>query len=190
MTTKTVLFLGYDRTQTPLIDRLEATGATVTHTSEPITRLDAHDLTISFGYRHILRAEVLATAPRPPLNLHISFLPYNRGAHPNFWAFYDGTPSGVTIHAIDPGLDTGPIAFQRKVAFTTETTFAATHTRLIAEIEALFTDNLNAILTGDFDLTPQQGKGTSHKARDLPEDFKGWQAEIAPEIARLKARTS
>ena len=40
-----------------------------------------------------------------------------QGAHPNFWSFYDNTPSGVTIHLIDAGIDTGDVLYQKKLIF-------------------------------------------------------------------------
>ena len=51
------------------------------------------------------------------INLHISYLPYNKGAHPNFWSFADNTPSGVTIHEVNENLDSGNIIFQKKIEF-------------------------------------------------------------------------
>ena len=48
-------------------------------------------------------------------NIHPSLLPYNRGYHPNFWSFYDQTPSGVTIHCIDCEIDSGHIIAQTEV---------------------------------------------------------------------------
>ena len=39
------------------------------------------------------------------INLHNSFLPFNRGKHPYFWAFYEDSPYGVTIHKVDEGID-------------------------------------------------------------------------------------
>ncbi|MCL0081308.1 hypothetical protein M1N64_03665 [Peptococcaceae bacterium] len=41
------------------------------------------------------------------INLHISFLPWNRGADPNFWSFIENAPVGVSIHYLDEGIDTG-----------------------------------------------------------------------------------
>ena len=73
-----------------------------------------NDLIVSFGYRHILRSDFINKCGCPIANLHISYLPFNRGAHPNFWSFYDDTPSGVSIYLIDEGIDTGPILFQKK----------------------------------------------------------------------------
>lgn len=47
------------------------------------------------------------------LNLHPSLLPAYRGPQPLFWTFRNGESStGVTIHFMDEGLDTGDIALQ------------------------------------------------------------------------------
>jgi len=181
-----VLFLGYDENRTRLIDLLSANGCAVDHAEDPVTDFGGYDLALSFGYRHILKPDALQTAKREVLNLHIGYLPYNRGAHPNFWSFFEGTPAGVTIHAIDEGVDTGPVAFQRLVNFDRgENTFAETHARLIAEIESLFEENIQSILSGDFALGPQRGRGSQHLVKDLPVEFAGWDAEIGTEIRRL-----
>src|SRR5690606_23646870 len=44
-----------------------------------------------------------------------SYLPYNRGAHPNVWSIVEETPAGVTLHYVDAGIDTGDIVAQREV---------------------------------------------------------------------------
>ena len=182
-----LLFLGYDRSQTRLIDLIEAHGWEVEQTGDQVSDLSAYDLGISFGYRHILRQPVLDTAKRPVLNLHIAYLPWNRGAHPLFWAAYDGTPAGVTVHEIDAGVDTGPICFQRKVNidFTTET-FAGGYKRLIDDMEAIFEDNIKAILSGRYESKTQHGNGSIKRVRDLPSGFT-WSETIAPTIDRLKS---
>ena len=142
---------------------------------------------VSFGYRHILRRPVLDACRRPPLNLHISFLPFNRGSHPNFWSFYDGTPKGVTIHEIDEGLDTGAIVLQREVCtLSTTSTWSETYERLREEIEALFKENWTALIEGHFKPRPQVTNGTSHRARDLPQWSGGWTATIEQTLAELK----
>lgn len=176
---KHVLFLGYGPDETRLIAALEARGCKVWHTSEKTEDLSGHDLIVSFGYRHIIRPASIASAGAPIVNLHISLLPWNRGAHPNFWAHVDGTPHGVSIHLIDEGVDTGPVLFQREVAFShTEDSFASTHRRLVAEIEALFIEHLDDLLLRPLQPIPQQGPGSLHKLADLPIDFPGWQTRI------------
>jgi len=183
---KRVLFLGFDRSRTRLIDALIAKGCAVVHTEAPIDGSGNHDLLVSFGYRHVLRKEVFEKAGCPILNLHIAYLPYNRGAHPNFWSFYENTPSGVTIHLMDEGIDTGPIVYQRYVNFDgNEKTFADTYQRLVVEIEALFIENIEEIIHARWKAKEQRGSGTMHYLHDLPPDFSGWNAVIEDELVRL-----
>jgi methionyl-tRNA formyltransferase len=180
-----VRFLGYDKSQTRLPSVLEGKGHVVEQTSEPLSNLGDADVNISFGYRHILPPTVLKTSKRPVLNLHIGYLPYNRGAHPNFWAFHDNTPSGVTIHEIDEGVDTGSICFQRYVNFAPdETTFAATHKRLLREIEDLFVEHLDVLIAGRYQARPQRGAGTVHRQSQLP-TIESWDLPIDAVLARL-----
>jgi methionyl-tRNA formyltransferase len=50
------------------------------------------------------------------LNVHPSLLPANRGPEPLFWTFREGgTKTGVTIHLIDEGLDSGAIVAQEAI---------------------------------------------------------------------------
>jgi methionyl-tRNA formyltransferase len=45
----------------------------------------------------------------------LSYLPFNRGAHPNFWSFIEKTQAGVSIHKINKGIDTGNIILRKKI---------------------------------------------------------------------------
>lgn len=181
-----LLFLGYGSDQTGLIADIEKRGWDVTHETSPISDLSSFDLVISYGYRHIIKTQVLATAKRPPINLHIAYLPFNRGAHPLFWAAYEGTPIGVTIHEIDPGVDTGPICFQSTVEVDTNTeSFASAYVILNQEIENLFQKNISELLAGKYEATPQSGVGTVHKVRDLPSGF-SWSDVIATTVEKLR----
>jgi methionyl-tRNA formyltransferase len=50
------------------------------------------------------------------LNVHPSLLPANRGPEPLFWTFREGCEqTGVTIHLIDEGLDSGVIVAQEAI---------------------------------------------------------------------------
>lgn len=178
--------LGYNGSETRLIGHLSDLGHRIHQTSDPVDNLSNCDVVISFGYRHILQQPVLDTAKRPPLNLHIGYLPFNRGAHPVFWALYDKTPLGVTIHEIDAGIDTGPIVAQREVKLTgAQGTFRSAHIYMIAAMEALFMDNLEMLLSGNYTATPQDpSKGTLHRTRDLPASVE-WSMAWYATVARL-----
>ena len=139
---------------------------------------------VSFRYRHIITPETLNAVRGLAVNLHISYLPYNKGAHPNLWANAEGTPSGVTIHQIDEGLDTGNILFQKEVAINQNVeTFSSSYKLLVCEIERLFDFNWRYLRTGEYSGWRQQGQGTFHYAKEadalmscLPS---GWDTNIA-----------
>ena len=181
-----ILFLGYDENKTTLIKKVAQLGTEVWHAEENIKSLQNFDLAISYGYKHILKPEVVRQNI-PIINLHIGYLPYNRGAHPNFWAFYENTPSGVTIHIIDEGIDSGDILYQKYVTFLKyEITFSQTYQRLIKEVEKLFIKNIEHILLKKYIPKKQKGRATYHKIADLPEKFAGWDAVIDDELKRIK----
>ena len=183
---KRVLFLGYNKKETKIIDHLIKHKCYIDHTKDKIDFQEDYDFLISFGYKHILKKKVIEKVNCPIFNLHISFLPYNRGAHPNFWSFYDKTPSGVSIHIIDEGIDTGPIIYQKYVNFDNgEKTFANTYLTLIKEIECLFIEKIENFINERWESRPQKGNGTFHNMKDLPSNFSGWDSIISDEIKRL-----
>ena len=52
------------------------------------------------------------------LNVHPSLLPAYRGPYPIFWQYRAGeSATGVTVHWMDAGFDTGDIAGQREIRF-------------------------------------------------------------------------
>src|SRR5262245_47929427 len=114
-----------------IIDVLTDEGDVVTIVGQPLDlegeqKRDAEWI-VSYGYRHILREPLLSAYAERIINLHISYLPWGRGADPNLWSWIEGTPKGVTIHAIDAGLDTGPIFVQRLVDFGSSETLATSY---------------------------------------------------------------
>ena len=68
-------------------------------------------------YPRKLPAAILRLPRRGFLNLHPSLLPAYRGPNPIYWQLRAGeTRTGVTLHVVDDGLDSGPIVAQREVA--------------------------------------------------------------------------
>lgn len=125
------------------------------------------DFAISYGYRHIIKSNVLSHLKKHIINLHISYLPWNRGADPNLWSFLENTPKGVTIHLIDEGIDTGDIIAQKKIDFLeNENTLATTYIRLQKEILLLFEEQTPFIIKGCFEASKQPHGGTFHKSAD------------------------
>ena len=143
-----------------------------------------YDFIVSFGYRFLLDENVIKSVKRESFNLHIGFLPYNKGAHPNFWSNVESTPSGVTIHKIDKGLDTGDIIYQKEIPIKKEKhTFASSYKLLIFEIEKLFSLNWENLRADKYQFTKQDIKGTYHEKKDLEKYKKflidGWETNIS-----------
>jgi len=122
-------------------------------------------LSVYFGY--VLRPEFLALFGSV-LNLHPALLPYNRGAHPNVWSLVEGTPAGVTLHHVDPGIDTGDLVAQAEVPVEPIDTAETLYHKLEAASLALLAATWPAIRAGRAPRRPQPaGHGSSHRVRDL-----------------------
>ena len=77
--------------------------------------ISAHDTLVVAAYGQILRPDTLYAAPLGAWNVHASLLPRYRGAAPIERAIMAGeTETGVSIMRMDEGLDTGPVALQRR----------------------------------------------------------------------------
>lgn len=63
------------------------------------------DLTLIYGAGILHDVERLGKT----INCHGGRLPQYRGLDTNLWAKFNGDEMGVTLHAIDEGIDTGPI---------------------------------------------------------------------------------
>ena len=192
---KKILFLGYNNDQTSLIDKIKfhKKNWSVKQTQKKIDINTAKKFNsiISFGYRHIIDQNIIDNLKYPIINLHISFLPYNRGAHPNFWSFAKNTPSGITIHQVDRGIDTGKIIYQKQIDFELlknkqTLTFSKTYNVLKNEIENLFLDNIDDIINQEINSTKQIGKGSYHNKKDLPKLLKTWEQNIYQTVLKYK----
>ncbi len=97
------------------------------------------DLTVSYTYRFIISADVLNALGMNVVNLHNSFLPWNKGADPNIWSVLENTPRGVTLHYVDEKLDHGDIITQQLVEkYTSEDTLKTTYDTLDYAAKQLF----------------------------------------------------
>ncbi|MFB4167775.1 formyltransferase family protein [Virgibacillus sp. JSM 102003] len=129
--------------------------------------LNSIDVIISYGYRYIIKEELINKFQNRILNLHISYLPWNRGADPNLWSFLKDTPKGVTIHYIDSDIDTGDIILQKKIEIYNHDTLKTTYNRLSNAIEDLLIENWNNIRIGNITPRPQnKNLGSFHKKND------------------------
>jgi len=89
------------------------------------------DLWVVVAYGLIVPQEFLDSAPLGAVNIHVSLLPYLRGAAPIQRAILNGdSETGVTIMQMDRGLDTGDILYQKNCVITDTDTSASLHDKL------------------------------------------------------------
>ena len=172
-----ILYLG-EKQNKKMFSFLSKYGETYFHNNElEYLNYQKFDWIVSYGDRHIISKNHIDNLKNPIINLHISYLPFNRGAHPNYWSFKEKTPKGVTIHFMDEGIDTGPILVQKKQVFTETDTLLSSYMKLKKTIEDLFYNSFNKIITNKIVPKPQTGTGSFHKEKDLPKNI-DWNIEI------------
>lgn len=126
------------------------------------------DLGISGWFGYILKPDLLQVFSRGCINLHSAYLPWNRGWFTNVFPIIDGSPAGVTIHFIDPGVDTGDLIAQRKVAVSPTDTGGSLHQKLTCGMVDLFKETWPLIKSGRIVRTPQDhSKATDHRRETL-----------------------
>lgn len=122
--------------------------------------------------------------------MHISLLPWNRGASPNFWSFIEDTPKGVTVHQIDEGLDTGAIIAQRQMYFDENLeTLASSYQKLQEAVQDLLKSNWDNILSGNYPVKRSHEEGSFHRVADLKKLI-GGDPPYHAKISELKAWVS
>jgi folate-dependent phosphoribosylglycinamide formyltransferase PurN len=92
-------------------------------TIELIAKFDPKVIVVN-GTRIISR-KVLGSTRIAFINTHAGITPKYRGAHGGYWALYNNEPErcGVTVHLVDPGIDTGAIVDQALIMPTREDSF-------------------------------------------------------------------
>lgn len=166
----------------------------VVQTEEKITLKQIDEIEpnfiVSFGYRHIIKGPIIEKYDGKLINLHISYLPWNRGASPNVWSFIEKTPKGVSIHMMDKGIDTGDIIFRSKIFLNEKYTLRRTHEILEEEIQNLFIKNWDKIKNGQFKRIKQDlNKGSYHTKKQTKKyldklGIESWETKVKELIER------
>lgn len=104
------------------------------------------DLVVSAGLMRILPANVVRALAPNLINTHPALLPNFPGAHAVRDALAAGVPeTGITVHVIDEGVDTGPIIRQASVPIEPGDTEASLHERIKTVERVLIVDVIRDI---------------------------------------------
>ena len=123
---------------------------------------EAHDLAVAgalaargvrlvchAGYMRIVGKAYLDRFPNAVLNIHPALLPAFPGLHAQRQALAHGVKvTGVTIHLVEEGMDTGPIVLQEAVAVEEGDTEETLTARLLAVEHRLFPEAVRLFCAG------------------------------------------
>jgi methionyl-tRNA formyltransferase len=127
--------------------------------------MQAHgaDAAVVVAYGLILPKPILDAFPLGCFNLHASLLPRWRGAAPIHRAVMSGDrETGVAVMKMEEGLDTGPVAMERRVTIGPDATTGALHDKLARLGANLMLVALGALERGSLQLTPQADAGVTY----------------------------
>jgi phosphoribosylglycinamide formyltransferase-1 len=115
------------------------------------------DLVVLAGFMRILRGEILRAFAQRIVNIHPALLP----AFPGLEAWkqaldYGAKMTGVTVHFVDQGIDTGPIIAQEPVPILPGDTPATLHARIQEVERKLYPAVIAALARGEIRLRGRQ----------------------------------
>jgi len=89
------------------------------------------DAAIVCGYQLYIPRSIRDIVPIGIINFHSSLLPRHAGMHPGFWTIWYGDKiSGMTVHFMDDGIDTGDILYVSKVQVKNEDSIESLYERI------------------------------------------------------------
>lgn len=126
-------------------------------------RVAAPDVAVAACFPWKLPRAARVIPPLGILNIHPSLLPAGRGQEPVFWTLRRGEPTtGVTVHRMDSGFDTGPILTQAEQTIPLGIGAPDLENALMALGARLLLQALPALADGSRQPQPQPLLGVSH----------------------------
>jgi len=108
------------------------------------------DLVVLAGFMRILKGDFLRTYANRVINIHPALLPSFPGLEAWKQALDYGVKfTGVTVHYVDQGIDTGPILAQQTVPVLTGDTPQSLHARIQEAERVLYPEVVAALARGD-----------------------------------------
>ena len=107
------------------------------------------DLVVQAGFMRILKGDFFRAFPLRVLNIHPALLHSFPGLESWKQALdYGVKVTGVTVHLVDQGIDTGPIVAQSTVPVLDDDTPATLHARIQEVEHRLYPEAITAVLLG------------------------------------------
>ncbi len=107
------------------------------------------------GGTRIIKPAILDIPTQGTVNSHPGLLPWLRGSASVGWALYKDLPQGATTHFVSPGIDVGDIIVSRQLPVYHADTYESLNYRIAILAGQLMAEALQAIQSGNLNLTPQ-----------------------------------
>lgn len=116
------------------------------------------DIVLSTG-SSMLRKQLFEVSGRGILNVHMGILPRYRGIGATEWPIvektYEKVGLGITLHFVDQGVDTGPIAATKRILIKNGDTFEHIEARYLPEMAKLMMEGVRMARDNTLHTTPQ-----------------------------------
>jgi UDP-4-amino-4-deoxy-L-arabinose formyltransferase/UDP-glucuronic acid dehydrogenase (UDP-4-keto-hexauronic acid decarboxylating) len=115
------------------------------------------DILFCYSYSMIIREEILSLVEGNAFNVHGALLPKNRGPNPVQWSIIHGeSKTGVTLHYMDTGIDSGDIVSQKEISILPEDTWISLFEKIKIASGDLINENIESVLSGTNKRFPQK----------------------------------
>ena len=127
------------------------------------------DLIAIASFSQILPREVFDYPRLGAINIHAGILPQSRGPTPIFWSLFDGVKeTGVTIHSVEVGVDSGDILTTETVSLAAQDTERSLTERLGTLAATLLPGVIGIIESGCGSGTAQDDEEARYYRRPTP----------------------
>ena len=140
------------------------------------------DICVIAHFERIIKKDLLSIPPMGFINIHPSLLPYYRGLAPQHWPIINGeTETGITVHYVDEGTDTGDIILQKRIPLGEDMYVAELHSIWKELYATIVIEAIEHILSGQPCLSQPKGEGSFYaKMRSEPYPLeKEWSVRTA-----------
>lgn len=125
------------------------------------------EIAVSSGFEHKVPKEIIEVPEKGIVNLHPSYLPFNRGSHPYIWPIIENTVAGVSIHYMNEEIDEGPVIAKERVEIRPDDTAGTLRTRLMDAQFEIFKQNWERIVRGVRAEEQNLEQGNVHRRSEL-----------------------
>ena len=119
---------------------------------------------ISTEYDRLIKPHLFKT--KHLFNIHFSLLPSYKGVYMSAWPILNGEEySGVTLHEIESGIDTGNIIAQKRFKLSSNETSYSLYLKFIKYGTSLVIKNLDRLINNTYMACPQSSSGSTYYSK-------------------------